>query len=155
MFTSKDVQDRTGLSKMQVWRMVEYGIITPVENPKGRGSRRRFSDFNLAEFLIAKKLYDLRAEPAQIWLVLQALESWRGAGYPSFWHYIKSAEYKGRRQELGEEPIFLVITETDMITDPPAKAINLYREAELNRILARCHAAIVVNLLPMVNKVFF
>lgn len=162
MFTAKDIVERTKLTSQHVWRLVEYGIINPAEPAKGRGKVRRFDEVNLAEFMIAKQLYDLRAEPRQIWLAIDGLRRWKlfdkktgKVQYESFWHYIRSSEYRHRRAKRGQEPIYLTVTRGDTIEELPGEGFGVYRQDELGGVLSRCDAAIIVNLAAIVTEVFF
>lgn len=53
----KEVAERTGLSIRTIQYYTEVGLIIPgIDNPKGRGTTRRYSEQNIKEFKIIKRL---------------------------------------------------------------------------------------------------
>ena len=55
-FTSKEVQRRAKVSRIELVRWVEKKAIVPIEDVRGRGRRRLFSEHNICEAKLAGDL---------------------------------------------------------------------------------------------------
>ena len=56
-FIRKNVADLIGMPARRIQFYTDERLVIPdVENPKGRGTTRRYSEFNMIEFLIIKEL---------------------------------------------------------------------------------------------------
>ena len=54
---SKQIQEAAGVSRLQVVRWVDAGVLIPLEDAKGRGGRREFSQRNIREAALAGALH--------------------------------------------------------------------------------------------------
>lgn len=66
-WTKKEVAEALGIKQSTIAYYADQGLITPaVANPKGKGTRRRYSKRNLLEILIIRELVQLGAKLAHI-----------------------------------------------------------------------------------------
>jgi len=87
-FSSSEIQKIAKITKMQAIHWTQTGIITPLEDARGRGSRRLYSWKNLIEIMICRELNSLSVERSIMELVITQLNS-EFKGYESYWKYIK------------------------------------------------------------------
>jgi hypothetical protein len=70
---AKQVQDRAGVSRIQLMRYVEADAVRPVEDARGRGSVRTYSEQSVFEAAICKRLADVSIDLRNISLILRLI----------------------------------------------------------------------------------
>jgi len=76
-FTNKEAAEALGMKQATIAFYTNKGFVTPeIANPKGRGTTRRYSKYNLFEFLLIKELarHGLNLERIKTVLFTQNIE---------------------------------------------------------------------------------
>ena len=60
LYTSSEVREILDISQRTMTRFAEKGLIIPVEDAKGAGSRRLYNYVNLLEFALCQMLFDMK-----------------------------------------------------------------------------------------------
>ena len=95
-YSSKDIQKKANITKMQALHWTQLGIIVPLHDAHGRGGRREYSHQNLVEAILCRELNDFGIPTNVMGIVLQSLriKYYRDYGsqkekWLSFWEAIK------------------------------------------------------------------
>jgi|APSaa5957512622_1039677.scaffolds.fasta_scaffold373898_1 DNA-binding transcriptional MerR regulator len=75
MYSSKETSEMTGVSVRQLILLCERNAIIPIKDASGQGTQRIYSDANLAQIRIAKKLLECQVSIRTIGKILNS-------GYP-------------------------------------------------------------------------
>lgn len=59
MMTSKQIQEKTGATRLQIVRWAELGLVKPIIRHRGRGTANEFDEKSLEIFKFLKKLSDV------------------------------------------------------------------------------------------------
>jgi hypothetical protein len=144
-YISREIQKLTGLTRLQVVRFVDLGIVVPHREHEGKGGRRYFNQQNLCEFLLCRELYKYRVgtstmQTVTLWLRGELFKSQKS----SFW-----GDYKKGRIPEG---VFFVLSQSDHITEPPSENFGLWKKKELARVSERCDSMITINLERLIKE---
>lgn len=156
VYTSKDIQQLAKVSHMQISRWAEIGIIIPLEDAKGRGAVRKFSQQNLIEAMICKTLNDFSLSTSTMYGVLSHLRDRiifskedRQEEY-SFWEFF--------RQNPKTERVYLMVSllgrawSPEQSVSPSGYSFRLVTKEDMNRHMETYRAAIVINLRELISE---
>ena len=144
VYTSKDLQQRSGATHMQISRWTELGIILPEEDAKGRGRVRRFNQQNLIEAMICKQLTEYFRLDTSIML---EIVSWlRDNAFFPPGRADRQTYYEYTMAIAPEEPIFLTVF-------PGGDKLNgiLGPAKELRAFLKKHRVSITINVTRIIE----
>jgi len=147
-YKSKDIQDRLGISKIQLSHWINSGAIRPYQEDNRRGGSHKFNRQNLIEAAICKELSDLRVPVKSM---AQTIDMMHEVGFELWkkfdlldWYVVFSSvakfDYKDIDPKMTE--YFAKLDTSDFKTFMPI----LVPRHELLKYLEYMQAAIVLNL---------
>lgn len=97
IFISTEVIKILEIPQRRITHLVNNGLIIPIQNAKGAGSKRLYSYINLLEFSLAESLFSL--ELSGIYLVKMIISELRKEGIFQFW----AEDFEGYRDYLAKK----------------------------------------------------
>lgn len=119
-YSSSEIQRIAKITKMQAIHWTQTGVITPLQDAKGRGSRRIYSWQNLIELMVCRELNKYNVERSLMKRVIDYFQTPSGR-YSSYWDYL--AQIPKMAQEH-----YIIIT--------PNIREKQYRELIINEIIS-------------------
>ena len=74
-YTTVELARLLGVNRMAIINLVTAGIIKPLQDVKGRGSRRKYSEQNRKQFLVAQVLKQAKVPLREIGEILTAWDN--------------------------------------------------------------------------------
>src|SRR4030042_2311707 len=96
LFTSTEVKKILSVSQRRITHLVDKGLIVPVQNAKGAGSKRLYSYLNLLDFSLAEILFNMELG---IHLVKRILSDLKREGILELW----AENFEGHFTRLAKE----------------------------------------------------
>ena len=88
-YSSSEIQRIAKITKMQAIHWTQTGIITPLEDAHGRGSRRVYSWENLIEMMICRELNRFEAGRSIMDMIIGGLIRQPLGTYRNYWDFFK------------------------------------------------------------------
>ena len=104
-YSSSEIQRIAKITKMQAIHWTQTGIIVPLQDAQGRGSRRVYSWENLIEMMICRELNRYNVERSIMREIVHDLNG-PGLGSKNYWEYLN--------QNPKEDALYLVISIMDI-----------------------------------------
>jgi hypothetical protein len=89
-YSSSEIQRIAKITKMQAIHWTQTGIITPLEDAHGRGSRRVYSWENLIEMMICRELNRFGAERSVMDMIIGGMIRQPLGTYRNYWDFVKN-----------------------------------------------------------------
>lgn len=106
-YSSSEIQRIAKITKMQAIHWTQTGVITPLQDAQGRGSRRVYSWENLIEMMICRELNRYNVERSLMKDIINDINR-PYHGFKSYWDYLK--------QNPKTDKLYLVISIIDGIS---------------------------------------
>jgi hypothetical protein len=106
-YSSSEIQRIAKITKMQAIHWTQTGVITPLQDAQGRGSRRVYSWGNLIEMMICRELNRYNVERSLMTAIIDDINR-PYHGFKTYWDYLK--------QNPKTDKLYLVISIIDGIS---------------------------------------
>jgi hypothetical protein len=88
-YSSSEIQRIAKITKMQAIHWTQTGVITPLQDAQGRGSRRVYSWGNLIEMMICRELNRYKVERGIMANIIHAFNK-PSSEFKNYWDYLKN-----------------------------------------------------------------
>lgn len=93
-YSSSEIQRIAKITKMQAIHWTQTGVITPLQDAHGRGSRRVYSWGNLIEMMICRELNRYKVERGIMATIMRDLNKPSGE-FKNYWDFLKKSPKAG------------------------------------------------------------